>query len=308
MEKYDCIIIGGGPAGLSAALYASRGKMNTLVIEMKEFGGQAATTDELENYPGSMEEPTGPKIVERMREQAASFGTKFIVDEVLNIDAESDIKKIKTKKNEYETKTVIFATGAQPRKIGCPGEDELRGKGVSYCATCDADFFTDLEVVVVGGGDSAVKEAIYLTKFADKVTVIHRRDQLRAAPIHQEKAFANPKIKFAWDSVVERIEGDGIVEKVVLKNVKTGKLTDYRTDGVFVFIGTVPKADLLKGKVKMDKKGYIITNDDMETGIEGVYAAGDCRSKRLRQVITAAADGAIAATAANEYIDKKFES
>lgn len=307
MERYDCVIIGGGPAGLSAALYASRGKLNTLVIEKKEFGGQAATTEELENYPGSVEEPTGPKIAERMKQQAASFGTNFAVDEVLSIDTDSDIKKIKTRKNEYEAKAVIFAGGAEPKKIGCPGEDEFRGKGVSYCSTCDADFFTDLEVVVVGGGDSAIKEALYLTRFASKVTVVHRRDQLRAEKIHQEKAFANPKISFIWDSVVDRIEGEGLVEKVILKNVKTNKLTEYRTDGVFVFIGTVPQTDVLKGKVQMDEQGYIIANDDMETGIEGIYAAGDCRKKRLRQVITAAADGAIAATAAIEYIDKKFE-
>lgn len=307
MERYDCVIIGGGPAGLSAALYASRGKMSTLVIEKKEFGGQAATTEELENYPGSMEEPTGPKIVERMKQQAASFGTSFVVDEVLNIDTDSDIKKIKTRKNEYEAKAVIFAGGAEPKKIGCPGEDELRGKGVSYCSTCDADFFTDLEVVVVGGGDSAIKEALYLTKFASKVTVVHRRDQLRAEKIHQEKAFANPKISFIWDSVVDRIEGEGLVEKVILRNVKTDELTEYRTDGVFVFIGTVPQTDVLKDKVQMDAQGYIIVNDDMETNIEGIFAAGDCRKKRLRQVITAAADGAIAATAAIEYVDKKFE-
>ncbi len=307
MEKFDCIIIGGGPSGLSAALYASRGKLNTLVIEKKEFGGQAATTDELENYPGSMEQPTGPKITERMHEQAASFGTSFVVDEVLDIDTSADIKRLKTKKSEYEAKAVIFAGGAQPKKIGCPGEDELRGKGVSYCATCDADFFTDLEVVVVGGGDSAIKEAVYLTKFASKVTVVHRRDQLRADKINQERAFANPKISFAWNSVVDRIEGNGLVEKVILRNVKTNELTDYRTDGVFVFVGTDPQTDILKDRVQTDKSGYIITNDEMETGIEGVYAAGDCRSKRLRQVITAAADGAIAATAAIEYIGKKFE-
>ncbi|MDI6600323.1 MAG: thioredoxin-disulfide reductase [Thermoanaerobacteraceae bacterium] len=307
MERYDCIIIGGGPAGLSAALYASRGKLNTLVIEKKEFGGQAATTEELENYPGSMEEPTGPKIVERMKEQAASFGTQFVVDEVMGIDTDSDVKRIKTRKSEYEAKTIIFAGGAEPKKIGCPGEDEFRGKGVSYCSTCDADFFTDLEVVVVGGGDSAVKEAIYLTKFAGKVTVVHRRDQLRAEKLHQEKAFANPKINFIWDSVVDRIEGDGLVERVILRNVKTNQLTEYRTDGVFVFIGTIPQTEILRDKVQMDEQGYIITNEDMETNIEGIFAAGDCRKKRLRQVITAAADGAIAATAAIEYVEKKFE-
>lgn len=301
---YDCLIIGGGPAGLSAAIYASRGKLNTVVFERSKIGGQAAITDDIENYPGSVEEATGPKIVKRMREQAESFGTCFVMEEVKKVELSEKIKKVITTKGCYEGKTVIIATGAEHMKLNVPGEEEFIGKGVSYCATCDADFFTDLDVVVVGGGDSAVQEALYLTKFAKNVTIIHRRDKLRANKCLQDKAFKNPKIKFLWDSIVERIEGDGIVEKIIVRNVKTGELKEVKTDGVFIFIGMKPSTEIFKGLIEMDERGYILTDENMRTNIEGVFAAGDCRAKLLRQIVTAAADGAIAAVAAERYIEE----
>lgn len=307
MDKvYDVAIIGGGPAGLSAGLYASRGRLDAVIIEKGRWGGQAATTEELENYPGSIEHPTGPKLTERMREQAKAFGTEFISDEVVGFDLTDKVKVIKLREREIKTKAIIIATGAQHVNLGAPGEDTFRGKGVSYCATCDADFFTELEVVVVGGGDAAVEEAIYLTKFAEKVTIVHRRNEFRAAKSIVEKAMANEKIYIIWDSVVEEIYGDGIVEGVKLKNVKTGEITDYRTDGVFIFVGTRPVSEFVKGIVDMDPKGYIITDAEMKTSVEGIFAAGDVRVTPLRQVITAAADGAIAAISAEKYIDKTF--
>ena len=304
---YDTIIIGGGPAGLSAGLYASRGKMSTLLIERGKFGGQAATTEELENYPGSVEDCTGPSLIERMRKQAEGFGVEFVKDEVLEVELNEKIKKVKCKKGEFEAKTLIIATGAYPRLAGFKNEMELRGKGVSYCATCDADFFTELEVAVIGGGDSAITEALYLTKFADKVTIIHRREGFRAAKYLVEKAQKHPKIDFILDTVVDEAKGDEILEGLVLKNVKTGQLSDFRVDGCFVFTGYLPISELFKDKVKMNDRGDIITDEDMKCDIPGVFAAGDIREKSLRQVITAAADGAIAATSAEKYIEEVFE-
>lgn len=305
-KLYDVAIIGGGPSGLAAGLYASRAKMSAIIIERGKWGGQATTTEELENYPGAIEHPTGPKLMERMKSQAEAFGTEFLKDEIVGLDVTGKVKTLKLSKSEIQAKTIIIATGAQPTLLGAPGELELRGKGVSYCATCDADFFTELEVVVVGGGDAAVEEAIYLTKFADKVTVVHRRNEFRAAKSIVEKAMANEKITVIWDTVVEEIYGDGIVEGVRLKNVKTGETSDFRTDGVFVFVGTKPISDLFKGIVNMDEKGYIIADEEMRTSVDGVFAAGDVRVKSLRQVITAAADGAIAAVNAEKYIEKNF--
>mgnify|MGYP000874970013 CR=1 FL=1 len=307
MDKiYDVAIVGGGPAGFSAGLYASRGKLSTVIVEKGKWGGQAATTEELENYPGSMEEPTGPKIMDRMKNQAEAFGTEFVKDEVVGFDLGDKVKILKLKEREIKAKTIIIATGAEYVNLGAPGEDVLRGKGVSYCATCDADFFTELEVVVIGGGNAAVEEAIYLTKFADKVSIVHRRDEFRAAKAVVEKALANEKINVIWDTIVEEIYGDGIVEGVKLKNVKTGEVTDFRTDGVFIFVGTKPISDFAKGVVEMNEKGYIITDENMRTSAEGVFAAGDVRVKLLRQVITAAADGAIAAISAEKYIEETF--
>ncbi|WP_373897714.1 thioredoxin-disulfide reductase [Haloimpatiens sp. FM7315] len=304
---YDTIIIGGGPAGLSAGLYAARSRMDTLLLERAKYGGQATTTDELENYPGSIEECTGTTLTERMRKQAEDFGVNFVKDEVSDVCLAEKIKSIKTKSGkEYKAKSIIIATGAYPRLGGFKKELELRGRGVSYCATCDADFFTDLDVAVIGGGDSAITEAIYLTKFAESVTVIHRRAELRAAKSLQEKAFKNPKIKFIWNSTVEEAKGDEILEALVVKNKETGELSEVEVNGVFVFVGYLPISEVFKGKVKMNDRGDIITDEEMRTDVDGVFAAGDIREKSLRQVITAAADGAIAATNAEHYIENNF--
>jgi thioredoxin reductase (NADPH) len=300
---YDTIIIGGGPAGLSAGLYAARSRMDAVIIERAKYGGQATTTDELENYPGSEENCTGTSLSERMRKQAEEFGCKFAKDEIIDVQLEGEVKVIKGKKETYETKTVIIATGANPKLSGFKNELELRGKGISYCATCDADFFTDLDVAVIGGGDSAITEAIYLTKFAEHVTVIHRRDALRAAKSLQEKAFANPKMSFIWDSLVDEAIGDEILEGLVVRNKFTNETSVLKVDGCFVFVGYDPISSLFEGQVTMDDSKYIITDDDMKTNLPGVFAAGDIRKKSLRQVITAAADGAIASTIAEHYIE-----
>ncbi|WP_434305153.1 thioredoxin-disulfide reductase [Clostridium botulinum] len=309
---YDLIIIGSGPAGLSAGLYAARARLKTLILERNKAGGQIVITDEVANYPGSIRNATGKTLVERMEEQVEEFGAERKKDNIKEVDFTGKIKIIKGEKEEYKAKSVIIATGAAPRHIGCKGENELIGKGVSYCATCDADFFTDLEVFVIGGGDSALEEALYLTKFARKVTVVHRRDALRGAKSIQEKVFKNPKIEIMWDSVVEEIKGDGIVESAVFKNKKTGEITEYFADeddgtfGIFVFVGYLPINNLFKDIITMNEVGYIKTNDKMETNIEGVFAAGDIREKSLRQVVTAAADGAIAAVEAYKYVEDTF--
>ncbi len=309
---YDVVIIGSGPAGLAAGLYSARAKMKTLILEKEKAGGQIVTTNEVANYPGSVENATGPSLVARMVEQAEEFGAQKKQDEVIEVDFSDKIKVVKGKKEEYRAKAVIIASGATPRKLGVPGEKELTGKGVSYCATCDADFFTDLEVFVIGGGDSAVEEAMYLTKFARKVTIVHRRDELRAAKSIQEKAFNNEKIEFIWNSVVEEIKGEGIVESIVLKNRQTGEITEYQaaeedgTFGIFPLIGFIPLSEIYKDKIEMDERGYIITDADMKTNVEGVFAAGDIRQKSLRQVVTAVADGAIAAVQAEKYIENAF--
>ena len=268
---YDVIIIGSGPAGLSAGLYAARARMKTLILERTKVGGQIVITHEVANYPGSVEDATGPSLIARMERQVESFGAERKKDNIKEADFSGKIKILKGEKEEYQAKSVIIATGATPRRIGCPGENELIGKGVSYCATCDADFFQDLEVFVVGGGDSAIEEALYLTKFARKVTIVHRRDELRAAKSIQEKAFNNPKVEIMWNSVITEIKGDGMVESAVFKNTVTGETKEYfaeeedGTFGVFVFVGYLPINDLIKGKVNMNESGYIITNDKMET-------------------------------------------
>ncbi|HPA60570.1 MAG TPA: thioredoxin-disulfide reductase [Clostridia bacterium] len=305
---YDVLIIGAGPAGLAAALYAGRARLSTLVIEKEKDGGQIVITAEIDNYPGSLEHESGPSLVARMADQAARFGAEKVYDMVVDVHLEGEIKRLVGKKGEYLGRTVIIATGAHPRPIGCPGEKELIGKGVSYCATCDGNFFEDMEIFVVGGGDTAVEEAVYLTKFGRKVTIIHRRDELRAVKSIQEKAMNNPKIHFMWDSVVSRFHGDGLLEAMTLKNVKTGKETLIEADeedgtfGVFVFVGFIPESQLFVDKLQL-RNGYIVTDALMHTGIPGVFAAGDIREKSLRQVITAAADGAIAAMEANAYIE-----
>lgn len=310
---YDVIIIGSGPAGLSAALYSARARLKTLILEKSKVGGQIVITHEVANYPGSVKDATGPSLIARMEEQVESFGAERKKDNIKEVDFSGKIKKLKGEKEEYYAKSVIIATGAMPRHMGCPGENELIGKGISYCATCDGEFFEDLEVFVVGGGDSAIEEAIFLTKFARKVTIVHRREELRAAKSIQEKAFKNPKIEVKWNSTIDEVKGDGIVQSVVFKDTKTGELSEYFADeedgtfGIFVFVGYLPINGLFKEIIKVNESGYIVTNDKMETNIDGVFAAGDIREKSLRQVVTAAADGAIAAVQAEKYIEHNFE-
>lgn len=309
---YDVVIIGAGPAGLSAGLYAARANMKTLILEKENAGGQIVTTEEVANYPGSIEDATGPSLVARMVQQADGFGAERKLDEVVELNLEGKIKVIKGKKAEYQAKTIIIATGAKPRLLGVPGEKALTGKGVSYCATCDGAFFEDLPVYVIGGGDSAVEEAMFITKFARKVIIVHRRDELKAAKSIQEKAFKNDKIDFIWNSEVKELRGDGILEAMTLVNTQTGEETEILADeedgtfGVFVFVGYTPQTKLFDGMVDMER-GYIKTDDNMKTNIDGVFAAGDCRVKSLRQVVTATADGAIAAVQAEKYADNNFE-
>lgn len=312
-KVYDVIIIGAGPAGLSAGLYAARAKMSTLIIEKEKNGGQIVTTDEVANYPGSVAEATGPSLVARMVEQCNEFGAEIKKDPIVELSLEGDIKTVTGNSGEvYQARAVIIATGATPRKMGCPGEKELTGKGVSYCATCDGDFFTDLEVFAIGGGDTAVEEAMFLTKFARKVTIVHRRDEFRAAKSIVEKAEKNEKIEFLMNKTVQEIKGDGIVESIIFKDTVTGELSEFNaheddgTFGVFAFVGYLPQTGLFKDIITLDQVGYIPTDDNMKTNIPGVYAAGDVRVKSLRQVVTATADGAIAAIQAEKYIDNKF--
>lgn len=308
---YDVIILGAGPAGLTAGLYAGRSRLKALIIEKGIDGGQIAITNEIENYPGQMvdEEESGPSLIARMTKQAEKFGCERVSDTITSVELEGEVKKLVGKKGEYLAKAVIVATGAHSRPIGCVNEAQFVGKGISFCATCDANFFTDLEVYVVGGGDSAVEEAMYLTGFARKVTIIHRRDELRAAKSIQEKAFANPKLDFMWNSVVEEVGGDeGVLSKMKVRNTVTNEITEIEADeddglfGLFGFIGFLPNTDLFEGQIEMER-GYIVTDDDMKTNIPGVFAAGDLRKKSLRQVVTAAADGAIAATQAYKYLE-----
>ncbi len=307
-KVYDVIVIGGGPAGLSAALYAGRARLNTLVIEKKKEGGQIALTSEVENYPGCIEGESGPSLIDRMHKQVLHFGAEVVYDEIESVSLEGSIKELKGKKDEYKAKTVIIATGASSRPIGCKNEKDYIGKGVSYCATCDGSFFEDFDVYVVGGGDTAVEEAMYLTKFGRSVTIIHRRDELRAAKSIQDKAFKNEKIKFMWDTVVKEVNGDGILSSMVVENVKTGESTTIEADeedmtfGLFGFIGYLPKTDLFKDILTLEN-GYIVTDENMKTNIDGVFAAGDVRVKSLRQVVTATSDGAIAAVQAEKYIE-----
>ncbi|MCL2496899.1 MAG: thioredoxin-disulfide reductase [Clostridiales bacterium] len=304
-DVYDIIVVGGGPGGLAAGIYGSRSRLKTAILEKGRPGGQAASTEELENYPGFFAGAKGPELMERFAAHAEKFGTAIIRGQVTDLALRDAVKKIITKDGqEYLAHSVILAPGAEPRSLNIPGEHRLRGKGVSYCATCDADFFEDLDVAVVGNGDAAIEKAIYLSKFAESVTVIviHGEGILDCNKASAEKAFANTKLKWVWNSVLVEINGDELVESVTLKNIKTGGLSGLKVNGVFFFVGTVPKTEFLHGHVALTEQGYIITNDLMETDVPGVYAVGDARDKYLRQVITAAADGAIAAVAAEKYL------
>jgi thioredoxin reductase (NADPH) len=307
-EKYDLIVLGGGPAGMSSAIYGSRSRLKTLVLEAKrKTGGQPSTYHDMENYPG-VPETTASELMENFRTHAEKFGTEFKKGEVKSLEVDGFEKIIKCKKGEeYRAKSVVIATGAEPRKLGIKGEEEFKGKGVSYCATCDADLFTDLDIVVVGNGNSAVEESIYLTKFVNKITmiVIHDEGVMDAEKILQEKAMQNDKIEFVWNSVLEEIKGEGIVEKAVVKNIKNGEKSEIDCSGVFFFVGRVPSTDFLEGVVDLTEHGYVKTTKQMETNQPGVYAVGDVRNKVVRQVITAAGDGATAAVMAQSYIEEE---
>ncbi len=299
---YDVIIIGGGPAGLSAGLYAGRGKLKTLLIEKETFGGQTATTHEVENYPG-VSKITGPELSEVMREQVENFGVEIVKEGVVEVDFESDIKVVKTYENEFKAKTIILAMGAKPRLAGFKNENEFRSMGVSYCATCDGAFFEGLDIAVIGGGDSAITEALYLTRFAKTIKIIHRRKEFRAAKSLLKKAEDHEKIEFILDTVVEEAQGDGILEKLILRNVINNEKSELIVSGCFVFVGLDPINDIIKDKIDLDDFGYVISSEDMKTNIPGVFVAGDLRQKNLRQIITAASDGAIASTMAEKYLE-----
>jgi thioredoxin reductase (NADPH) len=304
MNRYDVIIIGGGPAGLTAGLYTSRARLKTLLIESGVFGGQMTTTDLVENYPGFPDGISGSELGRLMEEQAKRFGLESLQDEVVEVRLEGETKKVLTQEGVYLSRALIICTGTEYRKLGVPGEEEYRGRGVSYCATCDGPFFQDGKVIVVGGGDSALTEALFLTKFVRELYIVHRREALRATKIYQERAEANPKIKFIWNSVVQAIKGDSIVRLVTVKNVKTGETREIEADGVFLFIGLVPRTQFLKGLVSLDENGYILTNENCETSVRGIFAAGDCRKKLLRQISTSVGDGATAAFAAEKYLEE----
>ena len=301
--EFDTVILGGGPAGLSAGIYASRGAVSTAIIDTSMLGGQPSNYLELENYPG-FPLVGGFDLMEKFEEHADKFGVqKFPMQEIESVDLKSNPKVIKTKEAEFRAKTVIIACGAQPMKLGVPGEAEFVGRGVSYCAVCDGAFYKNKVVAVVGGGNAAVEEAMYLTKFADKVYVIHRRNELRADKIVQERAFKNEKIEFIWDSVVKEIKGADLVNNAVLENVKTHEISNLQVDGVFPYIGMTPNIESISGQVEQDANGFIITDETMKTSIDGVYAAGDVRKTPLRQVITAASDGAVSAVYAVKYLE-----
>lgn len=304
---YDLVIIGGGPAGLTAGLYAARARLNVILIEKIVPGGQVLTTDWIENYPGFPKGISGPDLIQKMTEQVKKFDLNIESNEVISLDLLSEpVKKIKLSDRTITSHTIIIATGASPKKLGITGEDIFFGKGLSTCATCDAPFFKDKMVAAVGGGDTAVQESIFLTKFAKKVYLIHRRDQLRATKILQERAFANDKIEFIWDSVLTSIDGLANVEKITVKNIKTGDTKELSVDGCFIWTGILPNTNFLKDEVKVDDYGFIIVDSNMQSSVPGVFAAGDVRSTGLRQIVTAAGDAASAVFSAEHYIENRI--
>jgi thioredoxin reductase (NADPH) len=304
IEEHDVAIVGGGPAGLTAGIYAARGRVDTILLEAKPLtGGQILLTDVIENYPGFPEPLSGAELMDKMRKQAERFGVQFATAEVNNVRAVDGKYLLETKGTDYLAKAVVVATGTEGRKLGIPGEKEFWGMGVTTCATCDGPLYRDRPVAVIGGGDSAVKEAVYLTKFASQVYVIHRRDRLRAEKIIQEHAFAQEKIEFVWDTVVTEMVGqDGGLTAVKVKNVKTGNERELTVDCVFLYVGVLPNTGFVKDLVELDDAGLIVTDKDMCTSAPGVFAAGDCRSKTLKQVATAVGEGAAASFSAQEYI------
>lgn len=306
-KEFDVVILGGGPAGFSAGIYTARGNVSTAILDVSMLGGQPSNYLELENYPGFVK-IGGFELMEKFEEHADMFGVqKFPMQEIEFIDLVSSPKIIRTKEVEFRTKSVIIATGAKPMKLGVKGEEEFVGRGVSYCAVCDGAFYKDKVVAVVGGGNSAVEEAIYLTKFASKVYIIHRRDELRADKIIQDRAAKNEKIEFVLNSVVCEIQGQDLVNNLILKNTKTDEMFNLAVDGVFPYIGITPNVENISGQITQDKAGFIITDETMKTSIDGVFAIGDVRNTPLRQVITAASDGAIAGVYAVKYIESLKE-
>ncbi|NQD52283.1 thioredoxin-disulfide reductase, partial [Bacillus altitudinis] len=301
---YDTIIIGAGPAGMTAAVYTSRGNLSTLMIERGIPGGQMANTEDVENYPG-FESILGPELSNKMFEHAKKFGAEYAYGDIKEIVDGEEYKIVKAGSKEYKGRSVIIAAGAEYKKIGAPGEKELGGRGVSYCAVCDGAFFKNKELVVIGGGDSAVEEGVYLTRFASKVTIVHRRDKLRAQSILQARAFDNEKIDFMWNKTVKEInEENGKVGSVTLIDTVTGEEEDFKTDGVFIYIGMLPLSKPFENLGITNAEGYIETNERMETKVEGIFAAGDIREKTLRQIVTATGDGSIAAQSAQHYVEE----
>ena len=303
MKKEKVIVIGSGPAGLTAALYVARAQLDPLVIVGKQLGGQVAITHDVENYPGFVDGVGGPELVEYMQKQAERFGARYDYSEVVEVDFKNGSPfTIKTHDEEYSAEAVIITAGASPRELGVPGEKEFTGKGVSYCGTCDGFFFRGKDILVVGGGDSAMEEGVFLTRFANSVGVVHRRDTLRAGPTLEKRARANEKINFTWDTQVKEIRGNGKVDSVLLENVKTGEETVKETDGVFIFIGHYPNSNFLVGQVEMDEEGYVITDELMRTSVEGAYAAGEIQDPHYRQVATSVGQGCAAAMQVEKWL------
>lgn len=300
---YDIIIVGGGPGGLTSGLYGARAELNTLLLEKYLPGGQIANTEDVEDYPG-FEHISGPELASKMTEHAKKFGLKIESEEVEEVYCKGDVRVVKTDERELTAKAVIIATGGSPNKLKVPGEEEFSGKGVSYCAICDGAFFRDQVIAVVGGGDAAVEEAMFLTKFGSKVILIHRRDELRAQKIIRTRAFANDKLEFIWDSVVEEINGDTKIQSLGLKNVKTGEKSTLDVGALFIFIGFVPNSNLIREAVRKDQGGYYVTDDRMQTSVAGIFAIGDVRAQLVRQITNAVGDGTTAAVAAEKHIEK----
>ena len=307
-KMYDVIVIGAGPAGLSAALYAGRARLKTLVVEKKKEGGQIALTSEVENYPGCVEGESGPTLIDRMYNQAKHFGAEFVYDEIESVDLQGSIKQLNGKKDVYKSKAVIVATGASSRPIGCPGEKEFIGKGVSYCATCDGMFFRGRDVAVVGGGNTALEDAMFLSNYCNKVYIIHRRDKLRGEEKIAKAISEKDNIEMVWNSNVVKLIGDDKVEGITVKNSVDGSEKDIQVSGLFIAVGQEPDNYDFEEVVELDDKGYVVAGEDCKTESRGIFTAGDCRTKNVRQLTTAASDGAVAAIGACEYIDSELDT
>jgi thioredoxin reductase (NADPH) len=303
-QIYDLLVLGAGPAGLTAAIYAARSRLSVLVVEQMLSGGQIASTEKVENYPGFPEGIEGLELGQRLEEQARNFGTEMVLATVEKVNLTGELKEVQTSEGTFRGRTLLIATGTRARPLGVPGEEELKGRGVSYCVTCDGSFFRDKSVMVVGGGDSALEEALVLTKYAAKIYIVHRRNELRAIRILQDRIHKNPRIEVIYNTVVQSINGRERVQSVTLHNIETNKTWEVAVDGIFLYVGLMPNTEFLNGDLARNEQGYLVTSEAMETSIAGVFAAGDIREKGLRQVVTAVADGAIAAISAAKYVDE----